>query len=287
LDTKVNQLSDGVQDMRFRQLNQEHQAILDWLTPVNYGSQQSDYFRNRQQGTGQWFLESKEYREWIDADGKTLFCPGIPGAGKTILSSIIINDLHTRFSENPNIGIGYIYCNFRREQEQKIDDLLASLLKQFSRGWHCLPESVDLLYGKHKKNATRPILEEVSATLQSVVGLYAKVFIIVDALDECQTLDDCRGKLLSEIFRLQGKFTVNICATSRPISDVASIFDRALCLVIHATKDDVALYLERHMGTLRSVVKTNPRLQEQIKTGISDAVDGMWVPSGNRGGNAC
>jgi hypothetical protein len=275
LDTKVNQLSDGVQDMRFRQLNQEHQAILDWLTPVNYGSQQSDYFGKRQQGTGQWFLESAEYQEWLDADGKTLFCPGIPGAGKTILSSIVINDLHTRFSDNPKIGIAYIYCNFRREQEQKIVDLLASLLKQLSRGWHCLPESVNSLYDKHKKNTTRPLLEELSETLRFVVELYAKVFIIVDALDECQALDDCRGRLLFEIFRLQGKSTVNIFATSRPISDITSMFDRALSLAIHATKDDVALYLENHMGTLRSVVKTSPWLQEQVKTEISDAVDGM------------
>ncbi|RKK65446.1 hypothetical protein BFJ69_g16275 [Fusarium oxysporum] len=277
LDTKVNQLSDGVQDVRFRQLNQEHQAILDWLTPVEYGTQQSDYFGSRQQGTGQWFLESAEYREWLDADGKTLFCPGIPGAGKTILSSIVINDLQTRFSDNPNIGIGYIYCNYRREQKQKIDGLLASLLKQLARGWHCLPESVNSLYGKHKKNSTRPLLEEVSATLKSVVELYAKVFIIVDALDECQTLDNCRGILLSEIFKLQERFTVNLCATSRPMSDITSIFDRALCLVIRATKDDVALYLERHMETLRSVVKTNTRLQEQIKTAIADAVDGMFL----------
>ncbi|WZH50422.1 PNP_UDP_1 domain-containing protein [Fusarium acuminatum] len=277
LDTKVNQLSDGVQDMRFRQLNQEHQAILDWLTPVNYGSQQSDYFGNRQEGTGQWFLESAEYREWLDADGKTLFCPGIPGAGKTILSSIVINDLHTRFSDNPKIGIAYIYCNFRREQEQKIEDLLASLLKQFSGGWHCLPESVNSLHDKHKKNTTRPLLEELSETLQFVVELYAKVFIIVDALDECQALDDCRGRLLSEIFKLQGRFTVNLCATSRPISDITNIFNRALCLVIRATKDDVALYLKRHLATLRSVVRTNPRLQEQIKAGISDAVDGMFL----------
>ncbi|KAH7006723.1 hypothetical protein EDB82DRAFT_565832 [Fusarium venenatum] len=220
--------------------------LLPVLKPLDYGAQQSDYFGNRQQGTGQWFLESTEYREWIEADGKTLFCPGIPGAGETILSSIVINDLYTRFSHDPNIGIAYIYCNFRREQEQKIVDLLASLLKQLSRGWYRLPESVNSLYDKHKKNATRPLLGEVSAALKSVVGLYVMVFITVDALDECQALDDCRGIFLSEIFRLQGKFMVNICATSRPISDVA-------------------------------IVKTNPRLQEQIKTGISEAVGGMFL----------
>ncbi|KAL9572165.1 hypothetical protein ACKAV7_003653 [Fusarium commune] len=218
LDTKVNQLSDGVQNMRFRQLNKEHQAILDWLIPVDYGAQQSDYFGNRQKGTGQWLLESTEHRDWRVVNGKTLFCPGIPVAGKTIPSSIIINDLHNKLSGNPSIGIGYIYCNFRRQKEQNINDLLASLLKQLSRSWRCLPESVKLLYDKHEKNGTRPLVEKLSAALQSVVQSYEKVFIVIDALDECQTLDDCRGKLLSEIFRLQSRFTVNFCATDRLIS---------------------------------------------------------------------
>ncbi|KAF5539776.1 nucleoside phosphorylase domain-containing protein [Fusarium napiforme] len=277
LNTKVNKISNGVQDMRSRQLDRHHQVILDWLTPFNYGSQQSDYFRYSQQGTGQWFLESADYRNWLDTDGKTLFCPGIQGAGKTILSSIIINDLHTRLSDNPNIGIGYIYCNFRQEEEQKIDSLLAILLKQLSRNRHYLPAIVNSLYSKHKKNATRPLVEELSATLQHVTELYTKVFIIVDALDECQAVDDCRSKLLSEIFRLQGRSMVNLFATSRPIADITKAFRQTPWLEIRATKGDVILYVERHIGTLRPVIKTNPRLQQQIKTGISEAVDGMFL----------
>lgn len=277
LDTKVNKISSGVQDMRSRQLDRDHQVIFDWLTPFNYGSQQSDYFKKSQQGTAQWFLESAEYRYWLDKNGKTLFCPGIPGAGKTTLSSIIINDLHTRFSDNPDIGIGYLYCNFRQEEEQTIDYLLAILVKQLSRGRHYLPESVNSLHGKHKKNATRPLVKELSATLQDLIGLYTKVFIIVDGLDECRALDDCRGKLLSEIFRLQDVSMINLLATSRPIAEITKAFQQSPCLGIRAAKDDVILYVDRHIGMLRPVVTTKPRLQELIKTVISDAADGMFL----------
>jgi hypothetical protein len=38
-----------------------------------------------------------------------------------------------------SIGIAYIYCNFRRQDEQKIDDLLASLLKQLAESQPSLP----------------------------------------------------------------------------------------------------------------------------------------------------
>lgn len=106
-----------------------------------------------------------------------------------------------------------------------------------------------------------------------MIKLYTKVFIIVDALDKCQALDDYRGKLLSEILRYQDKTAMNFFAISRPIPDITKFFQRTLCLEIRATKDDVTLYLEKHIGTLRPVIKTNSRLQEQIQIGISDAVD--------------
>jgi DNA replication protein DnaC len=108
---------------------QDNQAILDWLTTVEYAPQQNDYIARRQPGTGQWLLDSVEYQSWRETNKQTLFCPGIPGSGKTILTSIIVGELITRFRNDKSVGIAYIYCNFRRKDEQKINDLLASLLK--------------------------------------------------------------------------------------------------------------------------------------------------------------
>jgi len=57
-----------------------------------------------------------------------LFCPGIPGAGKTILVSIIIDHLQ-RISGGRGIGIAYLYCNFRRVDYQTVEQLIVNLVK--------------------------------------------------------------------------------------------------------------------------------------------------------------
>ena len=253
--------------------------ILDWLTPINYGPQQSDYLKRRQPGTGQWLLESREFQAWLNTSKQSLFCPGIPGSGKTILTSIVVDYLTSRFINNPKTGIAYIYCNFKRQNEQKIDDLLASVLKQLAESQSSLPGSVKDLYDQHRAKRTGPLLDEILRALQSVIALYSKVFIVVDALDECQVSDGCRTKFLTEIFNLQAKCGVHLFATSRFILEITEAFKSSTSLEIHATRDDVEKYLEGHMQQLPSFVRRNQQLQEEIKIGISEAVDGMYATS--------
>jgi len=258
----------------------EDLEILNWLTPIDYGSQQSDYSRIQQAGTGQWLLDSVEFQEWLKTSQKTLFCPGIPGAGKTILTSAVVNELTERFSTDLSIGIAYFYCNFRRKHEQKTHDLLASLLKQLAESYPALPKSVKDLYGRHKAKRTRPSLEEISSTLHSVAAKYSRVYIIVDALDECQALDGCRARLLSELFTLQKRHRANILATSRFIPEIVDKFKGSSdSLEIRARREDVERYLEGHMGQLLHFVQQNQQLQTDIKIGISEAVNGMYVSS--------
>src|SRR4051812_15093336 len=101
--------------IRQRLEKKEDLEILNWLTPIEYGPQHSDFLRRRQLGDGHWLLSSAKHQSWRNTDKQILFCPGIPGAGKTILTSIVIDDLMTQFSNNSTIGIAYIYCNFKRK----------------------------------------------------------------------------------------------------------------------------------------------------------------------------
>jgi len=272
MDVKI-----GVDGLHQAQDDQQRQTVLDWLTPINYGHQQSDFIRRRQAGTGQWLLDSPKFQTWLETDRQTLFCPGIPGAGKTILTSIVVEGLTTRSSTDPSIGIAYIYCNFRRQDEQKIDDLLASLLKQLAETQLSLPGIVKELYDRHKTKRTRPSLDEISGSLQAVIALYSRVFLIIDALDECQISDSCRPRFLSNIFDIQAKTGANLFATSRFISEITSKFTKNVVLEIRASDQDVQRYVHGHMSQLPTFVSSRPKLQEEITAEITSAVEGMYV----------
>jgi hypothetical protein len=270
-------IQEGVVELSRHQHDQERVTILNWLTPVDYAPQQNDCISRRQPGTGQWLLDSAEFKAWVETDKQTLLCLGIPGAGKTILTSVVVEILYTRFQDDLSVGIAYIYCNFQRQDEQKAEDLLASLLRQLTQGLPSLPDTVKFLYDRHYAKRTRPSFDEISRSLQSVAALYSRVFIIVDALDECRASDGCRAGFLTEVFNLRAKCRANLFATSRFIPEIMEKFDGSISLEIRASVEDVRRYVHSRISHLPSFVGRNPKLQEDIETEIVNAADGMYV----------
>lgn len=271
----VSRTESNIQTLKSHLHRREDLEILNWLTPIDYGPQHSDFLGRQQSGTGQWLLDSQEYQAWRDASKQTLFCQGIPGAGKTILTSIVINNLCQRFDSDINVGIAYVYCNYQRQGEQKVDHILASLLKQLTERLLSLPGTVKGLYKDHKSKRTRPSLEETSRVLKSVAAMYSRVFLIIDALDECSASDGCRRKLLQELFALQANCQAKLFATSRISPEIEESFKESLSLEIRAKEDDVRRYLDDHIDERYAFIG----LQNEIKAEIVKAIDGMYVAS--------
>ncbi len=80
-DHKFTVLDGRVQKLQSQGNDQEHQKILDWISPLEFSSQQSAILSQRQEGTGKWLLESREFKAWMSNNHRPLHCIGMPGAG--------------------------------------------------------------------------------------------------------------------------------------------------------------------------------------------------------------
>lgn len=50
---------------------------MNWLSPIDFDAQHEAISSLPEKGTGQWILDSKEFRAWCSGQGETLWCPGI------------------------------------------------------------------------------------------------------------------------------------------------------------------------------------------------------------------
>ena len=267
---------EGIQQQsETRRRLKERQEALDWLSRENYAAQQSDVLSRRQHGTGQWLLDSPEFKRWLESKHEILFCPGIPGAGKTVLVSIVVEELLGRFGLDEQVGIAYIYCNYRHQEEQTAMHLLASLLKQLAYCQSTLPESVKSLYQKHRSRDTRSTFGEIKEALQATTRHFSRVFVVVDALDECKATGDTRNKFISEIMSLQAVCGVNVLITSREMPGVTQLLGQPITKEVRASEHDIKMYLEGNISQLPLFVQRSQDIQEEIVASIVKAVDGM------------
>ncbi|KAJ7435622.1 ankyrin repeat domain-containing protein [Mycena latifolia] len=253
---------------------EKQQKILEWMSPLNFLQRQADVIGALQSGTGEWLLSDPVFQDWESGSGKVLFCRGIPGAGKTVLASLIVHQLETR-ARTTDIGLACIYLNHKETDSQMIPNLLGALATQLMLGKH-IPPLVHTLYEHHLARRTRPNIDELRKALDLAVALYPMVYIIIDALDEYP--ENYRHRFLKYLGRLGPK--VNIMMTSRPHINLDAQFPNMRTIEIHATEEDIHKYLDTQIQNsvrLSKHVQTRPELQDEIQSKILGNAKGMFL----------
>jgi len=106
-----------------------------------------------------------------------------------------------------------------------------------------------------------------------VTNGFSKVFVVVDALDECS--DSTREELLPALRSLAG---TNLLVTSRDIASIARDFQEDKQLNIRAREEDIRNYIEGRIPRLRFLkihVDKDAALKEDIVKAIVESADGM------------
>jgi Cdc6-like AAA superfamily ATPase len=263
----------GVETIQQKQDFEKHRHLLNWISPTDYPTMHSDILKHRQEGTGRWFLDSPELVRWLNKEKEILFCPGIHGAGKTMLAAITIDHvLHSmQYSSN---GVAYIYCNYKAEG-QDASSMLAAIAKQLATGQKSGLDLVQSLHELHHPRGIKLSRGEISTLLKEIVKYYPTVYIVIDALDECQDVIGVCRELLATIQDLQSEHDVRLLATSRLLPDIEDAFEGQPRLNVRANRSDVELFIAGQMYRMPRCVQRDSTLQETIKKNVADSVDGM------------
>ncbi|PBK60949.1 hypothetical protein ARMSODRAFT_1089955 [Armillaria solidipes] len=260
------------------QMDKADAKMAEWLTSgsVDYKEIQKEKLEERTSGTGRQFLTSPVFRNWKDGPSPTrLWCPGQPGAGKSVLASIIVKDLETSVSPRKALVL-CIFCDYQKAAT--IRTIVCSLLKQTiqSQGLSSHSKSV---YVKESANGTQPSVDTLSDTLSKALGSYGgRVYIVLDALDEFTDTDGGRRRLIDTLKSLAGD-DIRLLVTSRDIATIELLFEIDTRLDIRAADEDINKFVMKRLSQddLANLIRGRNDLHEEILTGVVKKADGMFL----------
>ncbi|MCJ1282616.1 hypothetical protein MMC26_001941 [Xylographa opegraphella] len=273
----VKEVLGRIDDVQAGQEKQTRNAICSWLSPYEFSTKQSDVLSRRQEGTGKWLLDMPEFRSWTqNSNIRTIWCPGIPGAGKTVLASIVIEHLENEFHNDPDVRVCYIYCSYKEHENHTTVGLIGNFLLQLIQRQNRFSDDIVTLYDKMKLTRAKPQLGELASLLHGEIQQLHKVFFVIDALDEC--LETIRYTFLEELVKSGAQLMV----TSRYLSVVEHDFKFSARLEVRASDEDVRKYVEARMTNERRMarhVRGDHTLSTKIVETLVESAQGMFLLS--------
>ncbi len=269
----ISDISVGLTTLTVGLEEEERRKIVNWLSPIDFRSRQQEILKGACAGTRQWLFDSEKFQYWIDADRGTLWCPGIPGAGKTVTSSIIIDHLQSRYKKG-DAAVLCLFCNYRNRGAQSAELFMANLLKQVVQQKPTYSQELADTYDEREKG--RPTFATLARLFSLESGHFPKIFVLIDALDETSEQDDIKRLLLSELQSLP----INLLVTSRYEKSIEERFAKAEHLEIRATATDVQTYVKARIpfeNLLARHIQADPKLEEIVVNKVVERSQGMHV----------
>src|SRR5215469_8047888 len=143
--------------------------IRQWLAAPDPSVNYQKALKQRQADTSLWFLESEPYSRWKSEGASFLWLYGIPGCGKTILSSAVLQNVFEYCGNNPGKVIAYFYFDFNSPNKRNPELMVRSLISQLSQQFVRIPPSLETLFSSYRKAVRPPMLDEFLQVLQHMI----------------------------------------------------------------------------------------------------------------------
>ncbi|KAF2681949.1 hypothetical protein K458DRAFT_75668 [Lentithecium fluviatile CBS 122367] len=256
--------------------------IRQWLSAPDPSTNYQKALKQRQDDTGLWFLESDQYTRWKADAASFLWLHGIPGCGKTILSSTILENVLQHCNGDPGKVVTYFFFDFNDLQKQNPELMVRSLICQLSQQCVRIPTSLDTSFSSCENGQRQPSLYAPLEVLQQMMQEFPHVYIVLDALDECSEQAELTNILETmSAWQLQNSHTLLTSRRERDIERSLETFIRQqniLCLQSELVDGDVQKYVQQRLSDDKQLSRwgRHRALRQDIEAALMKGAQGMF-----------
>ncbi|KFY15118.1 hypothetical protein V492_02220 [Pseudogymnoascus sp. VKM F-4246] len=209
-------------------------TILDWVSKLEHDQKHQTVRSPRVEGTGGWLLERREYNaSHVEQE-------------LMVNRSMVIDDLRNLFLSY-GFPVAFLYFDYQDQDQQTSINLLSSILRQIVAVMPEIPKPVADAYEKSQRSESYLLIHELEKMILETVETIPRVYIIIDALDECEE-SRCRRPFLQFISNLSKAQAVRLFVTSRQsYHDINTFFSAYPQIEIQAHDYDLRRYIYQEL----------------------------------------
>ncbi|KAI1428724.1 ankyrin repeat-containing domain protein [Xylaria sp. FL1777] len=286
IGSDVSRLREAVRES---QEEKNRDQFLDWLSNIDPSEMYNSARDQHESGTCDWLVRDREeFKKWKTSPRSLLWLHGKPGCGKSILSSSVVSYLQERYTSDAGSAFAYFFFSFSDTEKQKVDTMLSSLLKQLYVSRPDTPQVIKNL-DVYKQKGMRPDTKTLEDAIRACASGFSSVSLVIDALEECPTVNRERNKLLGSLGRIIATMPdhFHIFLTSRPEPDISAVLNDILIrpssyrVAIDLTIDqgginhDIGLYIDSRLASADYVSWPN-HVKAKAKDLLMKRADGMF-----------
>ncbi|KAL8701190.1 MAG: hypothetical protein Q9201_005039 [Fulgogasparrea decipioides] len=270
--------------------NDEHEAqqgtelrtsIMIWLGHFRSSDSFQRAIKKRSPDTGLWLFDEPLFQRWIQGSDNAhnqhmLWVHGGPGVGKTVLSASTIQHIQSYETYKGKVGkVAYFYGDHTKSRDATAFTICVSMLSQLIGSLSDIPGPVLERHQDAKRHGRAKVSDEdgVFDLFQEVVAALPSVFLIIDALDECDGISGILSWLEDAV---RSSPSLRIICFSRNTAAVRNQLRQQLSIRMDASssQQDIKKYLSSAVFTLPC---EDTELKERVLKTLSRKAEGMFL----------
>ena len=173
--------------------------------------------------------------------------------------------------------MAYFYFDFSDSEKQRSENLIRSLITQLSFQASSCPDSLATLYSQNQNGQRHPTIQSLMMTLKDIVIGFERVYVILDALDECEDREELVA-LIKEIHDWKlGK--LNMLATSRAERDIEDgigpLVSARINLQSSQVNADIQIHIRERLENDTKLKKWSAKVHGEIEAVLMEGAHGM------------